>query len=292
MEVNKNINRSPSAVFKEKVAMKYQLLNDLFLTLPFEDLDKVGAELPSFSKYVRAKIEKAYHPKMAVEQYFRKQGHRGDFKKMAERLFKFLQFVERQVVLFDALEDAAFDEVQDLNGEGTLKHLFHQVKSHGNQQSLLGLLKEYGIRIVLTAHPTQFYPGSVLGIITDLTKSIKENNLTEINDLLLQMGKTSFRNKTKPTPEEEARSLIWYLANIFYEVIPSIVSSLSLELGKDAEAIQNRALIELGFWPGGDRDGNPLGDARDHALGRPKFKNHPAFSVSKRFIASQKKTDF
>jgi phosphoenolpyruvate carboxylase len=38
-------------------------------------------------------------------------------------LFRFVQFTERQVVLFDALEDAAFSNVNDVNGPGTLKQL-------------------------------------------------------------------------------------------------------------------------------------------------------------------------
>ena len=38
-----------------------------------------------------------------------------------------MQYAERQVVLFDALEDAAFREVNDMNGTGTLKHLESEV---------------------------------------------------------------------------------------------------------------------------------------------------------------------
>ena len=41
-------------------------------------------------------------------------------------------------------------------------------------------MENFKIRTVLTAHPTQFYPGSVLGIITDLTEAIRENNLNSI----------------------------------------------------------------------------------------------------------------
>ena len=37
-------------------------------------------------------------------------------------------------------------------------------------------LKDFSVRLVLTAHPTQFYPGSVLGIINDLSKALAENN--------------------------------------------------------------------------------------------------------------------
>ena len=44
----------------------------------------------------------------------------------------------------------------------------------GNLDELKNQLQEFSIRPVLTAHPTQFYPGRVLAIITDLTEAIKE----------------------------------------------------------------------------------------------------------------------
>jgi phosphoenolpyruvate carboxylase len=47
------------------------------------------------------------------------------------------------------------------------------------------------VRTVL-AHPTQFYPGAVLGIINDLTNAIRKNNLLDIKQLLAQLGKTPF----------------------------------------------------------------------------------------------------
>jgi len=57
----------------------------------------------------------------------------------------------------------------------------------------------------------------VLGIITDLTDAIREDNLYDIKQLLSQLGKTPFIKKEKPTPFDEAVSLIWYLENVFYE---------------------------------------------------------------------------
>jgi phosphoenolpyruvate carboxylase len=54
---------------------------------------------------------------------------------------------------------------------------------------LLLFLEDFNVRTVLTAHPTQFYPGSVLGIINDLTEAI-QNNLLNIKELLAQLGKT------------------------------------------------------------------------------------------------------
>jgi phosphoenolpyruvate carboxylase len=80
---------------------------------------------------------------------------------------------------------------------------------------LLAKLEDFSVRIVLTAHPTQFYSGKVLGIINDLEDAIKANDFTEVNQLLLQLGKTAFINHEKPTPFDEAVSLCWFLENVF-----------------------------------------------------------------------------
>src|SRR5690606_35661426 len=130
-------------------------------------------------------------------------------------LFRFVQYLERQVVLFDALEDASFREIHDLNGVGTLKHIESEVIANKMEGELAKKLQDFSIRLVLTAHPTQFYPGSVLGIIHDLAKALSENNTGLINTYLQQLGKTPFFKKKKPTPYDEAISLIWYLENVF-----------------------------------------------------------------------------
>ena len=112
------------------------------------------------------------------------------------------------------------------------------------------------MRLVLTAHPTQFYPGPVLGIINDLSRAVIENNAAQINTFMQQLGKTPFLKKQKPTPFDEAISLIWYLENVFYHAAGKILSALKNQF-PDAVSDQN-PIIQMGFWPGGDRDGNPF----------------------------------
>ena len=94
------------------------------------------------------------------------------------------------------------------------------------------------MRIVLTAHPTQFYPGAVLGIITDLTQAIRENDLLHINELLAQLGKTPFFKHKKPTPYDEAVSLIWYLENVFYKSFGTIYDYIQQNIF-DGKHIEN-----------------------------------------------------
>jgi phosphoenolpyruvate carboxylase len=176
-------------------------------------------------------------------------------RKKTDLLFRFVQYAERQVVLFDALEDAAFKETNDTIGIGTLKQLETDVVQGGFQKELIEKLKQFAVILVLTAHPTQFYPGPVLGIINDLAKALKENNANLINMYLQQLGKTPLFKKQKPTPYDEAVSLIWYLENVFYKAVGRIISYLK-EHFPDVDLKQN-PVIKMGFWPGGDRDGNP-----------------------------------
>jgi len=117
-------------------------------------------------------------------------------------------------------------------------------------------LDNFNVRPVLTAHPTQFYPGTVLGIITDLTTAIREDDLLKIKQLLSQLGKTPFIKSEKPTPYDEAVSLIWYLENVFYETVGSMMLYLQKNVFQDQQI--SNPIFNLGFWPGGDRDGNPF----------------------------------
>ena len=87
-------------------------------------------------------------------------------------LFRFIQYGERQVVLFDALEDAAFSNTHEMEGSGTLKQIESETRRKELTKALEERLKDFAVRLVLTAHPTQFYPDSVLGIIHDLSKCI------------------------------------------------------------------------------------------------------------------------
>src|SRR5690606_5970747 len=86
------------------------------------------------------------------------------------------------------------------------------------------------------------------------TAAVQRDRIREVHDLLLQMGKTPFKSQNKPTPMDEAEILIHYLQTIFYPAYTQIQNTITQTL-KLPEHFP--AVIELGFWPGGDRDGNP-----------------------------------
>ena len=242
--------------FKQNVLSKYQIYNSIFMTLPFDTITKTGALLPLFFETCQKGFSKNENPTAIVELFFKKYQARRSSKSQINLLFRFIQYIERQVVLFDAIEDAAFPVVNNMEGIGTLRSLKETASSENKLQVLKKYLQEFKVRIVLTAHPTQFYPGSVLGIITDLTEAIKANDLIRIHELLAQLGKTPFFKHKKPSPYDEAVSLIWYLENVFYQSFGTVYDYIQQNIF-DGEHIQND-IINIGFWPGGDRDGNPF----------------------------------
>ena len=70
------------------------------------------------------------------------------------------------------------------------------------------------------------------------------------------MGITPFLKTEKPTPLDEATNLIWYLENIFYQAAGSIYNYIESNIYEGKEV--HNEFVSMGFWPGGDRDGNPF----------------------------------
>ncbi len=243
-------------VFNNEVVTRFDLYNSLFLTLPFYQVKYTGTLLPFFKSHVEDGISNKLSPVEIIESFFTKYQQ---YIKDADRfhlLFRFIQYIERQVVLFDAIEDSAFSKLETTDDSSSLQVLLQQVNNQpDNHAKIREALQKFSLRLVLTAHPTQFYPGSVLGIITELTEALKANDINEIYLLLQQLGKTPFLNKEKPTPVDEAVSLAWFLENVFYQSASSIKEKLDTEF--DFLVEDEHQTIELGFWPGGDRDGNP-----------------------------------
>ena len=242
--------------FKESVLSKFQIYNSIFLTLPFDRINKTGVLLPLFHETCLKGFKNGNDPSKIVEDFFIKYQARRSKKSQINLLFRFIQYIERQVVLFDAIEDAAFPIVNNMDGVGTIRNLKESAITDDKIQELKKYIEDFNVKIVLTAHPTQFYPDNVLAIITDLTDAIKNNKLIDIRNYLTQLAKTSFFKSQKPTPYNEAVSLIWYLENVFYHSFGNTYNYIQENIFNNKDF--NNNLMSIGFWPGGDRDGNPF----------------------------------
>ena len=246
--------------FQRSVRNKFNVFNSLFLNLPFRQIRTTGVLIPLLLNECRDGLNGGREPLDILDSFFasrpelRTEGDRIDF------MFRVIQYVERQVVLFDSVEDAAFPE---LHGEGdhlSLKDYIHLADSKSGEISARGSaahkLSDFRTRIVFTAHPTQFYPPSVLKIIAKLRKYISDNDITCIDLTLQQLGLTSLLKSSKPTPLEEARNIVYFLRNVYYDAVGEVFSEIKSALKDDS--FDNEKIIQLGFWPGGDRDGNPF----------------------------------
>ena len=173
-----------------------ELYNSLFLTLPFYKVKDTGTLLPLFIKSCEDGVKNSETPAKLIEAFFGKYTPNTDEQDIIDLLFRFIQYIERQVVLFDAVEDASFNKLNIADEQSSLRALFLKANDDKTLHAKVDqLIEDFSLRLVLTAHPTQFYPGSVLAIINDLTAAIKINDITTINQLLQQLGKTPFFNK-------------------------------------------------------------------------------------------------
>ena len=243
--------------FRKNVSDKYIIYNSLFAALPYSGVANVGALLPILLQTCEEGFSKDKSPIEIVDYFFKQHTYVESEQEKLDHLFKYVQYMERQVVLFDAIEDAAFTSVNEIDGIGSLKALIRDAEFLDNTDALKKKLEKFKVRLVLTAHPTQFYPANVLGIIHDMGEAIGKNDFNTINQYIQQLGLTPFFNKKQPTPTDEALTLMWYLENIFYHSIGNIYSSIVRDVFDNQYDGEN-PFIELGFWPGGDRDGNPF----------------------------------
>ena len=131
--------------FRNIVGIKFQLYNSLFTALPFHRIERTGILLSLFQIVCEDGYKRKLSPVEIVEIFFSKHTSYTSQQEKNDLLFRFIQYVERQVVLFDALEDAAFKEVNDMNGVGTLKQLSSEVVQNNRQEQLAEKLKNFEV---------------------------------------------------------------------------------------------------------------------------------------------------
>ena len=114
--------------------------------------------IPLFTDHCRNGYDQKLDPKEITSSFFRRYLPEYDEKEQVDLLFRFIQYIERQVVLFDAIEDSAFGYVNNMHGRGTIRHIKEDASDNLKVNELKDYLNRFKVRIVLTAHPTQFYP--------------------------------------------------------------------------------------------------------------------------------------
>ncbi len=258
--MNKTQQSNRLKEFKTSVTNKFNIYNSLFLSLPYADMENVGMLVPLLFEHCEKGLNQGEKPQNILSSFF---SSFTDFKTEKEQLdfmFRIIQYVERQVVLYDSVEDAAFPKLQEYTNSLSIKDYFELVNRNKNWDKIAEQLSSFSARIVLTAHPTQFYTPAVLDIIKELRDLIDENRIDDIDVTLQQLGLTSLINAKKPTPLDEAKNIIHILRNTYYNAIGELFKYVKHNI-RSAD-FDNYNIIKLGFWPGGDRDGNPFVTAK------------------------------
>ena len=130
-------------------------------------------------------------------------------------------------------------------------------------------LRTVEYRPVFTAHPTEASRRSVLQKRAEIAELLRtrsdattagtvriDSRVGEIIDLLWLSDEL---RQVKPTPVDEARSIIFYVEGLVADALPPVWADLEhLASERGIELPDDLTPIRFGSWVGGDRDGNPF----------------------------------
>ena len=134
--------------FQENVLSRFHVYNSIFATLPYDSISNTGNLLPVFTEFCKLGYSKKLDPKTIVEDFFLKYCETYSEEDKISLIFRFIQYIERQVVLFDAIEDASFTQINNMDGVGTLRNLKELGESSNKQKELKKYLRSFKIKPV------------------------------------------------------------------------------------------------------------------------------------------------
>ncbi|MFP5318067.1 MAG: phosphoenolpyruvate carboxylase, partial [Acidimicrobiia bacterium] len=167
--------------------------------------------------------------------------------------------------------DEPLEAVEAMGEDGPFGGVVDQIAGAGFPRAELErVLSHLELRPVLTAHPTEAVRQSLLTKRRRIAELLDvrthprsssddrrraEREMAEVVDLIWQ---TDELRRNRPTPAEEARSVIFYLEELYGDVLPDLLDDLADHVSRLGVSLPPRARpVRFGTWVGGDRDGNP-----------------------------------
>ncbi|MCB0732512.1 MAG: phosphoenolpyruvate carboxylase, partial [Ignavibacteriae bacterium] len=199
--------------FEKIVNNKFNVYNSLFLNLPYPKVSHIGMLIPLLNENCKNGLETGKEPIDIIDTFFDTHTKIKAEEEKIDFMFRVIQYIERQIVLYDSVEDSAYKNLIALQNNLSFQDYIHIAENKNSIEKLINKLSSFSTRIVFTAHPTQFYSHSVLEIINKLRQFISENNINGIDLSLQQLGLTSLINSKKPTPFDEAKNVIYFLSS-------------------------------------------------------------------------------
>ena len=127
--------------YRTVVSHPFHVFNGIFLTLPLDGIRQTGLRVPLLQEACETGLADSKEPQEILSEFFKGQGLASTDSK-AELLFRIIQYVERQVVLVDALEDARYSQLNDLGGAESLQSFMQRIRRHGKEAELKETLGE------------------------------------------------------------------------------------------------------------------------------------------------------
>ncbi|KAB7788707.1 phosphoenolpyruvate carboxylase [Bifidobacterium leontopitheci] len=178
-------------------------------------------------------------------------------------------------------DDAAVDPVNELTTA------YHQLLNELGPAKAKALLEKLEFHPVFTAHPTEARRKAVEGKIRRIAELLEENkrlggsdkkeNVRRLYNEIDALFRTSPIALKKPTPVEEADTILDIFDNTLFTTIPKVYRRFDDWLLGDRAGLeppQCPAFFHPGSWIGSDRDGNPNVTAKVSRQVARKFSDH------------------
>ena len=159
--------------------------------------------------------------------------------------------------------------------EGSLARVLAQLKAAGVGAPALEVWFEGAlVSPVLTAHPTEVKRKSTLDCEREIARLLERRDREqllpaeqtqlahELYTVILTLWQTAMLRLTKLRVVDEIDNALAYYRDTFLEQIPRLYAEMEHTLARHTgAAVRLPALLRMGSWIGGDRDGNPFVDA-------------------------------
>jgi phosphoenolpyruvate carboxylase len=93
--------------FERLVKNKFNVFNSLFLNLPFRKISNIGMLIPLMQTVFKRGLESGSDPLTIMDSFFNTHANLKSEEEKIDFMFRVIQYIERQIVLYDSIEDAA-----------------------------------------------------------------------------------------------------------------------------------------------------------------------------------------
>lgn len=183
--------------------------------------------------------------------------------------------------------EANVDDNQAVDSSNALTVAYHQILTEVGPAKAKSLLSKLEFHPVFTAHPTEARRKAVEGKIRRIAElldvrpllggSEKRENYRRLFNEIDALFRTSPIEHRKPTPVEEANTIIDIFDNTLFDAIPRVYRRFDdWLLGDEAGLVEPAcpAFFHPGSWIGSDRDGNPNVTAKVSRQVARNFSDH------------------